>query len=561
MRPEFRHPDPRAANADIRRDLARGATSVLVVVDPRGREGVAVRSADDLDAVLDGVDLAEVPVALKAGPRFAPVSRLLEAVADRRGVDPAALRGALLADPVTSWVVNGSLPVPLERLVADMAALAARNAERSPRLRAASATACTFHNAGADEVQELALTMGAAVAYLEAMGEAGLDIDAAAGQIQFCLSAGGDLFGGIAKLRAVRTLWGRIVSACGGAPAAQRMRLHARTSARMMTARDPWVNILRTTTAAFAAVAGGADSLTVSAFDGALNVADGFGRRIARNVQIILQEEARLGQVADPAGGCWHLESRTAELADAAWALFQQVQRRGGLVAGLREGWIQAAIAERREAEVRDVARRKQPVTGVSEYPDLDQTPVARPLPEPPSGESPGDLRLDGEDGTAHDPVAPLPPGRTAEPFEILRDAADAHRDRTGERPRVFLCTLGTLAQYNARATWIRNALAAGGIEAPPGEGLDGPGAAATAFAASGARAAVICSADEVYAETGPAVAAALRAAGAAPVLLAGRFGDLEAAWREAGVDAVLHLGCDVLAVLRDLHRDLEVAS
>lgn len=561
VRPEFKHPDPRAANADILRDLARGATSVLVVIDPRGIDGVAVRSADDLDATLAGVDLAAVPIALKSGPRFTPVARLLDEVLRRRGVAPAQVRGALLADPLTPWCVKGALPVPLDRLVGEMADLAARNAEVSPGLRAVSATACTFHNAGADEVQELALTMGAALTYLEAMSDAGLDIDAAAGQIQFCFSTGGALFGEMAKLRAARTLWGRIVAACGGSPEAQRMQLHARTSARMMSARDPWVNILRTTTAAFAAIAGGADSLTVTPFDGALNVADGFSRRIARNVQIILQDEARVGQVLDPAGGSWHLERRTAETATAAWDLFREVQSRGGLVAGLREGWIQAAIAERREAEARDVARRKIPLTGVSEFPDLEEASVSRECPAPPPGESPGDLRLDGEDGGAHDPVAPLPPGRTAEPFETLRDAADAHRDRTGARPRVFLCNLGTFAQHNARATWIRNALAAGGIVAPPAEGCDGPAAAAAAFAASGARAAVICGSDEVYAETGPVVAAALHEAGAGPLLLAGRFGDLATDWHAAGVETALYLGCDLLAALTDLHRALEVTS
>jgi methylmalonyl-CoA mutase len=338
------------------------------------------------------------------------------------------------------------------------------------------------------------------------------------------------------------------------------MQLHARTSARMMTARDPWVNILRATVASFAAIAGGADSLTVAPFDAALNVPDGFSRRIARNVQIILQEEARLGQVIDPAGGSWHLERRTADLAEAAWDLFRKVQRRGGLVAGLREGWIQAAIAERREAQARAVAARRAPLTGVSEFPDLDEAPVRRDRPGPSADDGPGDMRLAGEDGAAHDPIAALPPGRTAAPFEALRDAADAHRARTGAPPRVFLCNLGPFARHNARASWVRNALAAGGLAAESGPGHDDPAAAAAAFAASGTRAAVICGADEAYAGMGPAVAAALREAGAQPLLLAGRFGDREADWRAAGVGAALHLGCDVLSALRDLHRALEVA-
>ncbi|MBU1676267.1 methylmalonyl-CoA mutase subunit beta, partial [bacterium] len=423
VRPEYTHPEPAVANAQILQDLSRGATSVLLKLDPAGVEGVAVRSVDDLDRVLAGVDLALVPLALESGPRFRPVSALLREIRRRRDLADDKALGAHQADPIGSWCVGGNLPVGLAELLDDMAALAAETASGSRGVRAVSAKSCPFHNAGADEARELAFTLAEALAYLRAMDARGLGIDAAAAQIQFCFAVTGEIFGEIAKLRAARTLWGRIVAACGGGPSAQRMRLHARTSARMMTRHDPWVNMLRVTTATFAAVTGGADAVTVAPFDAAINVPDGFSRRIARNVQVILQEESHLGHVVDPAGGCWHLERRTAELAARAWALFQDVERRGGLVAGLRDGWVQTSIAEVQRARERDVARRLEPVTGISEFPALDETPVGRTRPAPPPGGTPAGLRLAGEDGAAHDPIDPLALHRTAEPFEVLRDA------------------------------------------------------------------------------------------------------------------------------------------
>ncbi len=561
VRPEFTHPDPVETNTQILRDVSRGATSVSLRLDPSGHDGGAIRSVDDLDTALADVDLSRVPIVLDAGSRFGPAAELLDSVWERRGVKPAAALGAYQADPLSAWTLNGKLPVDLDQLMDQMTALAQRTATRSPLMRSVIAQSGPFHDAGADEVQELAFTLSSGLVYLKTLVAAGLDIDAAACQMQFSLSVGGEMFGEIAKLRAARQIWGRIVSASGGGDAAQRMHILSRTSTRMMTRRDPWVNILRATTAAFAAITGGADAVTVMPFDALDAVPDGFSRRVARNVQVVLQEESRLGHVIDPAGGSWHLEARTAELAAAVWTLFQEVEGRGGLVSSLRDGWIQNRIADTRTVRERDAARRKTPVTGVSEYPFLDETPVSRPRPEVSAGESPCDLALDGEDGRPHDIIPILPPYRTSEPFESLRDAADAHRERTGARPRVFLCTLGTLAQFGARITWIGNALAAGGVETGGGQAYADATAAVTAFRECGSPVAVICSSDDIYADLGPDTAAALREAGAVTQILAGRYGDLEDRWRAAGVGQVLYAGCDVLEILRGLHEVLEVNS
>ncbi len=552
IRQEVTHPDPTLAGQEVRQELARGATSVQLALDPTGLTGVAVRSAADLDLALAGADLATARIALKAGARFVQASQQLREVWERRGVAAGEVRADLLADPVAAWIVKGGVPGGIAALLADMAALAAFCARETPRVRAVKVAGCPFHDAGADDVQELAAILSGGLGYLKAMDAGGLDLTTAARQIHVCVAVDGQFFGDIAKLRALRTVWSRLIEASGGAPESRCAHLHARTSWRMMTARDPWVNLLRTTTAAFAAAVGGAEVVTVLPFDAAVNAPDDFSRRLARNVQIVLQQEAHLGRVLDPAGGCWHLEARTAALAERAWSLFQELEGRGGLVACLRDGWFQARIAATRQARARDVATRRIPLTGVSEYPQLDERTVARPRPAPPAGAPATRAPL-------QDTIAPLTAARLAEPFEAMRDAADRHLAATGARPRAFLANLGCPAQHAARAAFARNLLAAGGIEAEGEDGYDDPVALAAAWRRSGCRLAVICSTDEVYAERLPAAAAALKSAGAAMVVVAGRLGDHEAAWRAAGVDRVIHLGCDVLETLGVLLDGLEV--
>lgn len=552
IRQEVTHPDPGTAGRQVRQELERGAVSVQLALDPTGRAGVAIRDADDLDLALAGVDLATTRVALKSGARFVQASQQLREVWDRRGVAAGDARADLLADPVGAWVVRGGVPGGIAASLADMAALAARCAREAPRVRAVKVAGCPFHDAGADDVQELAAILAGGLAYLKAMDAQGLAPAAAARQVHVCVAVDGRFFGDIAKLRALRTVWSRLVESCGGAPEARCAHLHARTSWRMMTARDPWVNLLRTTTAAFAAAVGGAEVVTVLPFDAAVNEPDDFSRRLARNVQIVLQQEAHLDRVLDPAGGCWHLESRTASLAERAWGLFQELEGRGGLVACLSDGWFQERIAASRQARARDVATRRLPLTGVSEYPLLDERSVARPRPAPPPGGPAAPAPL-------LDAIVPLPAVRLAEPFEALRDASDRHLADTGARPRAFLANLGGPAQFSARAAFVRNLLAAGGIAAEGEDGYEDPAALAAALRRSGCRLTVICSTDEIYAERLPAAAAALKAAGAATVVVAGRMGDHEAAWRAAGVDRAIFLGCDVLETLGALLDGLEV--
>jgi methylmalonyl-CoA mutase len=309
------------------------------------------------------------------------------------------------------------------------------------------------------------------------------------------------------------------------------------------------VNILRTTIACAGAAFGGAEAITALPFTWALGKPDAFARRVARNTQLVLQEESAAARVTDPAHGSWYVERLTDDLAKAAWGLFQEVEAKGGMAAALESGFIQERIARVAEARARDIAHGRIELTGVSAFPRLGDDGVTV-APHPPY-----DPVVTG--GTA---VTPLTPRRLAEPFEDLRDAADAHLARTGKCPRVFLACLGDRAVHAARATWTGNFLAAGGIEAIVSAPLHNSADVGAAFAASGAAVACLCSSDQVYAELGEAAAGALKQAGAKQVLLTGRPKAQEAALESAGVDTFIFAGADAVATLTELHKALEVS-
>ncbi|MFF8725828.1 methylmalonyl-CoA mutase family protein [Streptomyces sp. NPDC015171] len=498
-----RHTALGAGSADaVLPDLENGVTSLWLVL---GEGGIPV---SELGRALDGVYLDLAPVVLDAGRDTPAAAEALLGLYERRGVDPRAARGNLGADPLGYEARTGTA---LD--FAPAAALAARCAGHHPGLRALTVDALPYHEAGGSAAQELGASLATGVAYLRELTEAGLGVEEAIAQLEFRYAATADQFLTIAKLRAARRLWARVAEVCA-APGAGAQVQHAVTSPVMMSRRDPWVNMLRTTIATLAAGVGGADSVTVLPFDHALGLPDAFSRRIARNTSSILIEESHLARVIDPAGGSWYVERLTDELAEAAWQFFRSVERDGGQAAALRSGRIRTDLATTWAERSKKLAKRREPITGVSEFPLLAEKPVERtPAPEPPSGG--------------------LPRVRRDEAYEELRARSDAHLAATGARPRIFLATIGSAAEYTARSTFAANLFQAGGIE-PVTEGR---------FEDSGATEAVLCSSDGRYAEEAAESAGALRAAGARHVFLAGR-GDY------SGIDSYVFAGCDAVDVL-----------
>ncbi|MGW3999331.1 methylmalonyl-CoA mutase family protein [Amycolatopsis sp. NPDC004772] len=508
VRARFTGDDGRAVNKAILADLEGGVTSIWLSVPPAAL-------ADALNEVY--LDLA--PVVLDAGPSYEAAASELLALFDEREIPASEATAVLGADPVGLAARSGA-----DLALEPAAALAVRVAGKYPKVRTIVADGLPFHEAGGSDAQELGALIAAGVTYLRALTYAGLDVEAAAGQLEFRLAATADQFSTIAKLRAARRLWARVAEVCGFASP---MRQHAVTSPAMLTRRDPWVNMLRTTVACFGAGVGGADAVTVLPFDAAIGKPDAFSARIARNTHAVLLEESRLAGVADPAGGSWYVEKLTDDLAHAAWAEFTAIEGEGGLVASLASGALAGRLAETWEKRSSRIATRRDPLTGVSEFPNLAEKPVVRaPVPSTVEGG--------------------LPRHRYAEGFEALRDASDAYLASHGSRPKIFLATLGPVAAHTTRAGFAANLFQAGGIEAVnPGATDDLPGA----FAASGARIACLCGTDDAYAAQAADVAKSL---GAEYVLLAGK-GTYD------GVDANVFAGCNALEVLEGLHAKLGV--
>ena len=586
------HPDVDHANRLSRADLDGGANGLELIFPGSIRSvgfGIHAESLDDIDRLLADIDLSTTPLRIDAGYESRFAVAFLAALVERRGVDPATVEIAVLSDPIANMMSQGMLRYDMERVTGYRDDIVKACAKRGLRIGIDPLDARSVHGAGGSAAQELAYAISRGIEMLRTREKHGYALEDVAGSIICAMALDADQFMTIAKLRAVRRLWSRVLLACGLPDVP--LRLHGQTAWRMMAKTDPWVNMLRVAVAAAAGGLGGVDSMTVLPFTLPLGLPDAFARRVARNTQLVLIEEAGLGQVQDPTAGSGYVEALTGQLCEAAWELVQTIEREGGLQASLAAGAFQARVAETAADRLRDIATHKTPLLGVSEFPQLKEVPARVLTPEVSSitnaGQTldlpaPGDGRhseamiaeaLQGatfaDFAITVDPavqqIVPLPPERAAAPFERLREASDLRLDRTGRRPSVYLATIGTPAEFAARCGFAENVFAAGGIQASGGTGSVAIDVLAERFEQSGAEIACICGTDAAYAETAEAMARALKSAGARMVFLAGKPGDRQAEWRAAGIDSFLHAGCDILACLEAAHtaiglRDDDVA-
>lgn len=483
--------------------LTEGASALAVRVG--GEDSVAL---GELERLLDGVFLDLVPVIFEgvantAADLAAVADAVLPLLEDLDDDQRSRLSIDLGVDPLTAPLSGQSAVGGAENSAttddSDLLATVAKLTGHGGGVRAITVDGPAFHNLGASAAWELAGSIAAAVAYLRILNDGGVAAPDALRQISFRYAADDDQFMTIAKLRVARQLWARVAEVVGAADAGA-ARIHAVTSLPMMTQRDPWVNMLRTTLAAFAAGVGGADTVQVHPFDAVIpdgldGTSASFARRIARNTQLLLLEESHIGQVLDPAGGSWFVEDLTAQLAEQAWAHFQDIEARGGFVAA--RDYVAAQIAEVAARRSADIAHRRTSITGVNEFPNLDEKPL------PQSGS-----------------VSSI--ARYAAGFEALRDRSDAFLAATGARPKVLLLPLGPLSEHNIRTTFASNLLASGGIETVNPGVLDAAAVAGAVAEAGAPTVAVLCGTDARYGAEASGVVAAARAAGVRQVLLAG---------------------------------------
>ncbi|PTL76466.1 methylmalonyl-CoA mutase family protein [Vitiosangium sp. GDMCC 1.1324] len=548
---EYSEPDVAAAAEAIRVDLERGVGGLWLCLGET--QGIRVRDAASMERLLAHVSLSKTAVHLESEGELVSTAGLLLQVAERNRTSREALRGSLGIDPLGALARTGFLRSGLQETLSEAAPLITSTRKTSPGLRALLVSTRAYAQAGATSVHELAWALATGVEYLRVLERSGVSPEDTARSLQFALSVGSQFFPEIAKLRAARLLWSKVVAASGGSPDAQAMVLHARTAAATKSQRDPWVNILRSTSESFAAVVGGADSITTSPFDEAIGMPDEASRRIARNTQLILRDESSLNRVADPSGGSYYIEQLTRDLARAAWTELQRIEGLGGMSAALVQGDIARVLAETGAARDKAIRTRRLPIVGVSEFPHLGELAVRR---EPRSHEA----SPSASGGPTGIRITPLRPVRVSEAFESLRDASDRYLAAHGQRPRAFMANLGTVAEHTTRSTWIVNALAAGGIEASQHHGFANAAEAASLLGASGERLAVISGPDGLYPEWVPALCQALKEKGARFVALAGRPGEHEAAFRAAGVDLFIYAGADLFAILSSLHTQLGVS-
>jgi len=592
--------DPKDFNEALRQDLERGQNAVTILLDTAGywgldadqaetgmvgKDGTSISAFADAVQALDGVD-PTIPTMVVGGAGSVPAAALVVAALKARGADLAKVNLTLGNDPLGFLAANGQLPMSVDEAFDGLASLTNWAIDSAPKTKTLVACGFPYFESGANAVQQIAFTLSGAVAVLRAMEARGINIENAASRMVFRLKVGGNFFMEIAKLRAVRVLWAQVARVCGASDEAARICLQTKNGHLNKTQFDPYVNILRGTTEAFAAIVAGVDSLHIGAYDEVLGgQPSNLGRRIARNTQIVLREESKLDHVVDLAGGSWAVETLTHQLITAAWKLFQEVEAMGGLQKALETGFVQKTIGEVASARRKAVAARTDVIVGTNQYPNsLETQPEIRKndhaaikakqgakaaaarrgqikskdfaalvdaAPKSTLGELSQAL---GRSNSIS--VKPLPAFRTAQAFETLRSAMiGARKGKTD----VFLANLGPIGAYMPRLDFTRGFFQVGGFSVEDKSWFKTPQDAAKAAIESGAPIIVAVGLDDTYVEQVPAFASALKSSGAKAVLVAGMLKDHADTFKASGVDDFIHVKSDAQAVLSGLAKVLEV--
>lgn len=560
-----------------------------------GKGGVSLTTLDDVQTLLNGLKLDQYPLYVYAGASSAPILALIVAAVKKNGGDISKLRGFVGANPIGELAANGKLNQSLDKLYDEAAAVAKWAAQNAPELKTFMVNSDVFSNGGANDVQEIAYTLSAAVAYLRALLERGLTIDEAANQIMFGLSAGANFFMQVAKFRAIRPIWAQIIKAFGGSEKVQHIHVHARPARFFKTVYDPYVNMLRNTSEIFSAVVGGLDSFENAPFDEPIRKGDEFSRRIARNVQIILQEEFGLLQPIDPAGGSWAVETLTKQIKEKIWAEFQNIEGKGGIVAALKEGYPQEQITFVLADRLKAVASRRDRIVGTNMYANMTEERLD---PRPENFDENKKIRtaaidkylatVDAKDalskvdaanfetaidaaangatiaelrnalGTGEsDEVKTIGTHRLSEKFEQLREATEKFKAEKNDNVKIFLANMGPIPQHKARADFTTGFLQVGAFEVLSNNGFETVDAAVQAAKESGADAVVICSTDATYPEIVPALAPKLHEVlPNATVYLAGTApAELVETYKNAGIDDYINIRSNCYQTLSAMQK------
>ena len=538
VRQEIKVDCPKEANAQALDILNKGVDSL----------GFSLRkkdlSAEFIATLLDGIcaDCIELNFSTCQGATVM-LANLLVAYFTQKGYDLNALRGSVNYDPMGKMMVRGkdltNYIATAKELVGVMKAL--------PKYRCITVNAIELNNAGSYISQELGYALAWGNEYLNALVEAGVDATEAAKKIKFNFGISSNYFLEIAKFRAARMLWANIVKQYEPkCDCACKMKAHAETSTFNLTLFDAHVNMLRTQTEAMSAALAGVDSITVSPFDKAYQVADDFSERIARNQQLLLKEECHFDKVVDPAAGSYYIENLTTSIAQQAWNLFLEVEEAGGMMEAIKAGKVQEAVNASNKARHEAVSKRREILLGTNQYPNFTELS---------EGKAPMGCQCCCGGDHKHEcekPFATLDKSRAASEFEALR----LETENSGKRPKAFMLTIGNLAMRQARAQFSCNFLACAGYEVIDNLGFPTVEEGVEAAMKAGADIVVLCSSDDEYAEYAIPAYQALN--GRAMFIVAGAPACMEDL-KAAGIENFIHVRCNVLETLKKFNTLLNI--
>ena len=536
VRQEIKVDCPKEANAKALDILNKGVDSL----------GFSLRkkdlSAEFIATLLDGIcaECVELNFSTCQGATVM-LANLLVAYFTQKGYDLNALRGSVNYDPMGKMMVRGkdltNYIATAKELVGVMKAL--------PKYRCITVNAIELNNAGSYISQELGYALAWGNEYLNALVEAGVDATEAAKKIKFNFGISSNYFLEIAKFRAARMLWANIVKQYEPkCDCACKMKAHAETSTFNLTLFDAHVNMLRTQTEAMSAALAGVDSITVSPFDKAYQVADDFSERIARNQQLLLKEECHFDKVVDPAAGSYYIENLTTSIAQQAWNLFLEVEEAGGMMEAIKAGKVQEAVNASNKARHEAVSKRREILLGTNQYPNFTELS---------EGKAPMGCQCCCGGDHKHEcekPFATLDKSRAASEFEALR----LETENSGKRPKAFMLTIGNLAMRQARAQFSCNFLACAGYEVIDNLGFPTVEEGIEAAMKASADIVVLCSSDDEYAEYAIPAYQALN--GRAMFIVAGAPACMEDL-KAAGIENFIHVRCNVLETLRGYNAKL----
>lgn len=584
---------PQTFNKIVKKQLTVGQTALNVLVTNQHSEnseydgkfsGTSLLDFEDVKTAFDGIDLENIPLYMNAP--FLPMAYhlMIVDVMKEQNQDPKKLTGSIAFDPIASLSTDGSLKVNLKESLDWMAEQTKWAKENTPNVQTILVSGHHYKNGGGNAIDELTNTFATAVYYIRELQNRGLTIDDIAPRIRFEFSIGSKVFIEISKLRAARAIWANIINAFGGNEESQKIHIHARTARFTKTIYDPYVNMLRGTVEAFSAVIGGVDSLHVSPFDEEMRDYDEFSERIARNTQLILNEESHLAKVADPAGGSWFIESLTYSLAEKVWEAFQEIEKKGTILTVLQSNEVQNKINETKEKQLANIKKRKEIFVGTNMYPNLDEEPVPSNKDEHEKERVAYWKEKDLKQATTKittvdalsqalkegvsvssiietfDPeemtITPIEEFRGAALFEELRQNAHRYVEKNGKRPVVYLATLGALKVHKPRADFAKAFFETGGFGIDYAEGSETAEEAAQKAIASKAKIVVIASNDDFYEKLAADTARLIKeAASDVTIILAGKPNEeLRQTLIKNGIDHFIYAGCntyDILALLQ----------